>query len=81
MENHKLVSRKTRQELILPEDEAKKHMKLHGRKFSDLGPVEEFTPEEAQETQEETGNKGSRKRALPQGSAPVTETEAGATTA
>lgn len=68
----KLVSKKTGKPQIMSADEAKLHMKLHGRHFSNQGPVNEFTPDEAKEP-------GTVDRVLPQGSNPATENEAPAT--
>jgi hypothetical protein len=66
-----LVSRKTGKPQIMSEKDAALHMKLHGRHFTNKGPVEEFTPEEAKEP--------GTQRALTQGSNPVSENEAAAT--
>jgi hypothetical protein len=67
----KLVSKKTGKPQIMSQEDAKLHMKLHGRHFTNKGPVEEFTPEEAKEP--------GTQQALPQGSNPASENEAAAT--
>jgi hypothetical protein len=61
-------SKKTGEVQKLTEEEGKKHMKLHGRRFIATGPVEDFTPEEVVEAEKATTTpKNSRQRALPQG--------------
>jgi hypothetical protein len=61
-----LESKKTGRIVKLTEEEAKQHMKLHGRRFNNLGPVEEFTPEEVTAAkQAEVAPKNSRKIAGP----------------
>jgi hypothetical protein len=85
MSGVKVKSRKTGKEQILSKKDAKVHMELHGRKFSETGTVEDFTPEEATESTTEAGADAAdqpstpslparKTRALPQGS-PASENE------